>query len=727
MGRREAAVPDGPLRGFAQGLRDLRAQAPGSPTYRTLAARARYSPSALSDAASGRRLPSWDVTAAFVAACGGDIEEWRERWRDLDARLRSDHPALLAQDGPGQDHTVDEDVDEGQDGPDSEEDSDPAQDTESDDVPGAPLPAVAPLSPSDPPKAGPYRLLGRLGAGSMGVVYLGVSRAGRPVAVKVVRADLAEDSHFRQRFAAEVAAARRVAGPFTAAVVDADTDAARPWLATAYLPGPSVQESVQTGGPLPAAVVLGLAAGIAEALAAIHGAGVLHRDLTPGNVLLDADGPKVIDFGVAHTVDATRLTKTGVRVGTVPFMAPEQASGQELTAASDTFALGCVLAYAATGVAPFGDGSSGEVLYRIAHSDPDPEALDCDDDRLRDLITRCLDKDPGRRPTPEEIIEACGGDRPHEVAWLPTAVAARLAARRDQVSETLARAATRRTVVRVRLTAVPLILATAVALAVALTAGHGGATTIDTGPQPRATPTASGDASASPPGASSPGSRAFRPGPGHFKSGSGSADTSSGSGFGGHEGTGNPAPSASGGSGRSTTTGSSGGSSKGHNAPTVKWTGYSGTRCASSGAAPTSFYPSSGTWKTTTGGAYLDGCKAAEYSHLAYRDDDYWGSNADWVFTPGAGVSTCSFRIHVAAGTWAGAAEYKVYNVDSTNDGSATPFAGFTFDQHAYDAGGWYTTGRYSFSTGTIDLALTNVGNSGKYGVVADIVQATCY
>ncbi|MER7187676.1 serine/threonine-protein kinase, partial [Streptomyces hyaluromycini] len=486
MGRREAPVPDGPLKDFAEGLRELRAQAPGSPTYRELAVRARYSSSALSDAASGRRLPSWEVTAAFVTACGGDVRRWQDRWRELDTRLRSGHaPALLAAAATTDAVTADAvTTDAPEPGP---ELAAPAPALSS-------APPVTPLSSSDPAKAGPYRLLGRIGAGSMGVVYLGVSRAGRPVAVKLVRADLAEDPHFRERFTAEVAAARRVSGPCTAAVLEADTEAERPWLATEYLPGPTVAEAVGSAGALPAAVVLGLAAGIAEALAAIHGAGVLHRDLTPGNVVLDDDGPKVVDFGVARAADAARLTRTGVRVGTVPFMAPEQADGRAVTAASDVFALGCVLAYAATGVPPFGDGTSSEVLYRIAHADPDPAALDCGDDRLRELIGRCLDKDPGRRPTPEEILALCGADRLEELAWLPTAAAARLAARRKEVDDTLARAATRRTVVRVRLTAVPLVLATGIAVAVALTIGRSGTSTLTTTPPETGGPTASAPA-----------------------------------------------------------------------------------------------------------------------------------------------------------------------------------------------------------------------------------------
>ncbi|MEU3341943.1 protein kinase [Streptomyces sp. NPDC006668] len=713
MGRREAPVPDGPLRDFARGLRELRAHAPGSPTYRTLAARARYSPSALSDAASGRRLPSWEVTAAFVEACGGDVAQWRQLWQDLDVRLRHNDPTLLPEPEPEGDRRSPA---PGSPGPGTEDSHDlghiagegggePAR-TSPDAAPVPHEAVVATLSPSDPAKVGPFRLLGRLGSGAMGVVYLGVSRAGRPVAVKVVRGHLAENPLFRERFAAEVAAVRKVQGPFTPAVVDADTDAQQPWLATVYLPGPSLREAVRTGGPLPAAVVLGLAAGIAEALAAFHDVGVLHRDLTPGNVLLDTDGPKVIDFGVARALDASRLTRTGMLVGTVPFMAPEQAAGQEITGAADIFALGCVLAYAATGSAPFGEGSDGQVLYRIAHADPDPAALECGDDRLRDLITRCLDKNPARRPTPQDIIAACGGDRPQEVAWLPTAAATRLAARREEISETLAKAATRRTVVRVKLTAVPLMLATAVALVVLLTTGNSGMT-LAPPPDSGGAPPTSAATAAGPSASLSPTSSPHQDRPA-------SAPKASASHSSGDNGQGSPTPSAT--------------RRVGGGAAPVRWTGYSGTRCASSGAAPTSFYPESGAWKTTTGGAYIHGCNAAQYSRLAYKKDDpnYWGNNADWVFKPGTKISSCSFRIHVAKGTWASSATYKVYNVDSTNVGNVQFFDGFTFDQHAYDAGGWYTSRRFTFHTGTIDLALTNAGNSGSYGVVADIVEASC-
>ncbi|MES4901245.1 MULTISPECIES: serine/threonine-protein kinase [unclassified Streptomyces] len=268
---------------------------------------------------------------------------------------------------------------------------------------------VAAPAAGDPAHIGPFRLVGRLGAGGMGRVYLGVSRAGRPVAVKVVRADLAEETTFRRRFAAEVAAARRVQGPYTPAVVAADPDAALPWLATSYIAGPSLGEAVEDGGPLAPPMARRLGAGVAEALDAIHAAGVVHRDLKPSNVLLDADGPKVIDFGIAAAADATRLTSTGVRLGTIGFMSPEQADGRPVTPASDVFALGCLLAYAVTGRPPFGDGPASEVLYRVIHAEPAPDYLDCGDPELSVLIGRCLRKWPADRPTVDEVIDACAG------------------------------------------------------------------------------------------------------------------------------------------------------------------------------------------------------------------------------------------------------------------------------------------------------------------------------
>jgi serine/threonine protein kinase len=496
MGRREAPIPDGPLHDFAQGLRDLRAKDPGKPTYRELEHRARYSQSALSDAAAGHRLPTWVITQAFVEACGGDVEQWRQRWQELRDVLLATHPGLAAgsDDPAGTDASLpesqaqsssDASLPESQAHPasDAGTGSNPTAGQGNDDTPPS-RPAVEPLTRTDPARIGSFRLLGRLGGGAMGQVYLGTSKAGRLVAVKVIRPHLAEDPDFRRRFAAEVAAAQRVQGPYTPAVVDADPQAAQPWMATAYIPGPSLSQAVDQGGPLPPEVVAGLAAGVAEALQAIHAAGVLHRDLKPANVLLDADGPKVIDFGIARSLDASRLTQTGAQLGTIPFLAPEQADGRPVTAAADVFALGSLLAYASTGIAPFGDGSSGQVLYRIVHSDPDPAALACEDNNLQDLIKACLDKDPDRRPTPEQIIDACADRR--EGPWLPAALAAQAAARRDEASALLAKEATRRTVVRVKISAVPLVLAVAVIVATVI-AGPG-RTTPDTALQPSNSP-----------------------------------------------------------------------------------------------------------------------------------------------------------------------------------------------------------------------------------------------
>ncbi|MFG3208030.1 serine/threonine-protein kinase [Streptomyces sp. NPDC048192] len=470
MGRREAPIPEGPLHDFAQGLRDLRASAPGKPTYRELERRARYSHSALSDAAAGRRLPTWAITKAFVEACEGDVDEWQRRWQELRDVLLATDPGLAAEtddpdspDAPRGSHARPEP--EGAPAPAADPGLEPPADRKTGAAPPS-SPAAAPLTATDPTRIGPFRLLGRLGGGAMGQVYLGASKAGRPVAVKVIRAHLAEDPDFRRRFAAEVAAARSVQGAYTPAVVDADPQAAQPWMATTYIAGPSLSEAVDRGGPLPPAAVAGLAAGIAEALRAIHAAGVLHRDLKPANVLLDADGPKVIDFGIARSLDASRLTQTGAQLGTIPFMAPEQADGRPVTGAADVFSLGSLLAYAATGIAPFGDGSSGQVLYRIVHCDPDPAALACEDNNLRVLIKACLDKDPDRRPTPEQIIDACT-DR-HEGLWLPAALAAQVAARRDEASALLAKEATRRTVIRVKMSVVPLLLAVAVIVAAVL-------------------------------------------------------------------------------------------------------------------------------------------------------------------------------------------------------------------------------------------------------------------
>ncbi len=272
------------------------------------------------------------------------------------------------------------------------------------------------LQPGDPELIGPYRLRGRLGAGGMGRVYLGLSPGGRAVAVKVIRADLAQDAEFRTRFRREVAVARTVSGLFTAPVIDADVDGPVPWLATAYVPGPSLADAVTEHGPLPTASVLALARGLAEALSAIHAAGVVHRDLKPANVLLAGDGPRVIDFGISRAVEASALTHTGLVMGSPGFMSPEQAEGREVGPPSDIFSLGAVLAFAATGQGPFGSGSTPALVYRVVHSAP---ALDLAPAEVRSLIDRCLAKDPAQRPTAAGLL---GGAAYPAEGWLPEPV-----------------------------------------------------------------------------------------------------------------------------------------------------------------------------------------------------------------------------------------------------------------------------------------------------------------
>lgn len=289
-----------------------------------------------------------------------------------------------------------------------------------------------PLGEDDPKHVAGYKIAARLGAGGMGKVYLSYTPGGRAVAIKVIRPDFAQDAEFRRRFAQEVQAAQRVQGLFTAPVIDADAEAEQPWLATAYVPGPSLSDAVAQHGKLPVETVLLLVAGIAEALQIIHGAGIVHRDLKPANVLLAADGPRVIDFGIARAADATSLTSSGVTIGTPSFMAPEQAAGSQVTPATDIFALGQIAAYAATGRAAFGEGTSHGVLYRIVHEEPDLTELP---EQLRELVTRCMVKEPENRPSVAEILSICqaaNGEtvlrRPEE--WLPSVVAAEITTRK---------------------------------------------------------------------------------------------------------------------------------------------------------------------------------------------------------------------------------------------------------------------------------------------------------
>ncbi|MEU0086870.1 protein kinase [Streptomyces sp. NPDC006274] len=262
---------------------------------------------------------------------------------------------------------------------------------------------MQPLDPGEPRSIGAYRLLGRLGAGGMGRVYLGRSAGGRTVAVKVVHPHFALDDEFRARFRREVEAARRVGVEWTAPVLDADPDAPVPWVATGYVAGPSLSQAVTEHGPLPDASVRVLGFGLARALTAVHALGLVHRDVKPSNVLLTLEGPRLIDFGIARATDGTAsLTSTGVSVGSPGYMAPEQILGKGVTGAADVFSLGAVLAYAATGAAPFPGDSSAALLYMVVHEEPELGALDGD---LRDLVAACLTKDPAARPGPDEVAD----------------------------------------------------------------------------------------------------------------------------------------------------------------------------------------------------------------------------------------------------------------------------------------------------------------------------------
>lgn len=259
--------------------------------------------------------------------------------------------------------------------------------------------------PQDPAVVGPFAIQGRLGRGAMGAVYLARSPGGRLVAVKVVRDELAGDSGFRARFAREIDAARRVSGAFTAPVVDADPSADRPWLATEYLPGPTLQKAIETSGPLPPDQVSSLASGLAEALAAIHASGLVHRDLKPSNIVLTGNGPRVIDFGIARALEEASLTATGMVIGTPGYLSPEQITGTGIGAASDVFALGAVLVFAASGRGPYATGNPASLLHRIVNEQPYIPPLP---EPLADVVRRCLARDPAQRPTPAEVLQILG-------------------------------------------------------------------------------------------------------------------------------------------------------------------------------------------------------------------------------------------------------------------------------------------------------------------------------
>ncbi|MFB7383223.1 serine/threonine-protein kinase [Kitasatospora purpeofusca] len=284
-----------------------------------------------------------------------------------------------------------------------------------------PPPATPPPADAHPPTVpalgdlgdlgslGRFRLTGELGRGGMGTVYLGLTPGGRPVAVKVVNPELAADPSFRRRFAREIEAARKVGGFHTAPVVDADPYGSPPWLATEYIPGPTLQEVLRRHGPVPARTLHALAAGIAEALAEIHRCGVIHRDLKPGNVVVSGTGPRLIDFGIAQVADDTRLTSTGFVVGTAGFVAPEQLSGAPVTPAVDLYAFGMVLCHAG-GAAPFAPGVPLESALGLLPA------------HLTAVVAHCLDPDPRRRPTADDVLRQLSGDRGRADDWLPPPV-----------------------------------------------------------------------------------------------------------------------------------------------------------------------------------------------------------------------------------------------------------------------------------------------------------------
>lgn len=276
---------------------------------------------------------------------------------------------------------------------------------------------MRPLGPADPPAIGPYRLVAALGQGGMGQVFLGSGPDGRLFAVKQVHPHLAADDDFRARFQREVATSRRVSGAYTAAVVDDDAEAAQPWLASVYVPGPSLAQVLTEVGTLPEDAVLRLAAGLAAALSEIHQAGLVHRDLKPSNVLLAADGPRVIDFGIARPSDiqaGDRLTGPGWLIGTPGFMSPEQAEGWEVTSSGDMFALGAVLVAAATGRSPFDSSSTYEALRSVMQDQPDLSALS---PRLRAIVEPCFAKEPGHRPSTAQLLESIGYLPPSAQPW----------------------------------------------------------------------------------------------------------------------------------------------------------------------------------------------------------------------------------------------------------------------------------------------------------------------
>ncbi|MFJ9241286.1 serine/threonine-protein kinase [Streptomyces sp. NPDC101776] len=296
---------------------------------------------------------------------------------------------------------------------------------------------MRPLGPDDPQDVAGYRLLARIGEGGMGSVYLSRTRGNQPVALKVIRQEYAEDEEFRRRFEQEAAAARRVQGYHIVPVVDHDTSGPQPWLATVYVPGPALDRVLARYGTLPLPTVLQLTGCAAEALQAVHKAGVIHRDMKPSNILVGSDGPWIIDFGIARAADATQLTRSGGLIGTPQFMSPEHANGQEQTPAADVFSLGLIAAVAATGRHPYGDSGAITLATKIANTEFRPPDLSSYPEPLRTVLERTLTADPAARPTPAELAALCQelAERPLRdfTDWLPAAVAEDIA-RQEQLA-----------------------------------------------------------------------------------------------------------------------------------------------------------------------------------------------------------------------------------------------------------------------------------------------------
>ncbi|MFE9773470.1 bifunctional serine/threonine-protein kinase/ABC transporter substrate-binding protein [Streptomyces sp. NPDC005931] len=300
---------------------------------------------------------------------------------------------------------------------------------------------MRPLRPTDPVRVGPFRAVSRLGAGGMGVVYLARSPSGAVTAVKVIHAAHADDEDFRARFRREIESARGVVSRWVVPLLDADPDAREPWLATAFVPGPSLAEAVELHGPLPLPAVRVLGSRLAEALEAVHRAGLVHRDVKPGNVLLAVDGPRLIDFGIARSSDSTALTSSGMVVGSPGFLSPEQARARrtEIGPPSDVFSLGCVLAYAAAGVRPFGGGLAAAALLRTVADEPDLDGVPAE---LIPLLTSCLGKGPQERPAPAAVRAALDSGQDSVEPWLPEPVVRLIADRSAQVLRIAAAAET---------------------------------------------------------------------------------------------------------------------------------------------------------------------------------------------------------------------------------------------------------------------------------------------